>query len=171
MNNVKILIAKGSASDKENYNFVFQAMNRFKEIKQMGYLFKYFSLVVVLLFLSSCGLETLSPKASKQEQEQVKQKVLSMLEKEYNQPFKILGFNYDYKFHYKVSFLIVVGKRYGTYDFKIQAINNPIITVDFIISDNGRTLQWFKENQLDSMYCSYLSRIFGGWKTKYSKSK
>ncbi|AIT09729.1 hypothetical protein LO80_06970 [Candidatus Francisella endociliophora] len=33
IDNVEILIAKGSTSDKENYNFVFQAINGFKEIK------------------------------------------------------------------------------------------------------------------------------------------
>lgn len=124
----------------------------------MRYLLKYFSLAVILLFLSSCSLETLSPKASKQEQEQVKQKVLSMLEKEYNQPFKILDFNYDYKFHYKVSFLVVVGKRYGTYNFKIQAVDNPIIVMKLKLEDSfnkdDSALSFFIKRRLNNIYCS-----------------
>ncbi|AIT09730.1 hypothetical protein LO80_06975 [Candidatus Francisella endociliophora] len=127
----------------------------------MGYLLKYFSLAFILFFLSSCSLETLSPKASKQEQEQVKQEVLSILEKEYNQPFKILDFNYDYKFHYKVSFLVVVGKRYGTYTFKLRTVNKPILSSTIKLTDMQESpISNFKELYLKNFYCGTLASYY-----------
>ena len=57
-------------------------------------------IALVLMFGLTVGCATkLAPKASDEKQEAVKQEVLQLLKKEYNQPFKILDFNYDYKFH------------------------------------------------------------------------
>ncbi|WP_035721769.1 hypothetical protein, partial [Francisella sp. W12-1067] len=109
----------------------------------------------------------LSDKATKQQQEQVKQEVMQLLEKEYNQPFKLLNYKYEYKRHYDLGgnchYCDVV--KYGTYYFKIQAPDNPIIVMDFRIDDMKKSstnelLEDFKNKKLSTEYCVTLSKIY-----------
>ncbi|WP_035718539.1 hypothetical protein, partial [Francisella sp. W12-1067] len=83
----------------------------------------------------------LSDKATKQQQEQVMQEVMQLLKQEYNQPFKLLNYKYEYKKHYDLGgnchYCDVV--KYGTYYFKIQALDNPIIVMDFRIDDINKS--------------------------------
>jgi len=115
-----------------------------------------------ILVLSSCGTP-LAPKATKQEQEQFKQKILNMLEQEYSQPFKVLDFDYSYETHYpKGNCSDCRVLKYGTYTFKIQAIDNPVIVMSFIITDNKniKGFEEFKSHYIKTKYCVALSQLF-----------
>jgi len=120
--------------------------------------FRIMFIVSLMIALSSCSLKTLSSEATKQEQEQVKQKILSLLEKEYNQSFKMLKFNYEYKYHYDISFLFIVGKRYGVYNIEIKSENNPAVVIKLKLEDSfdekNSALVFFKERRLKNVYCS-----------------
>ena len=100
-------------------------------------LLKALSLSGALIALFSCS-ERLSPKRSDAEQQQVKQQVMKLLEAEYHQPFKLEEFNYKYDTKYKYGFLYKKGETSGLFKFKIQAINNPIISTDFYIFDGKK---------------------------------
>ena len=100
-------------------------------------LLKTIILSVALISLFSCS-ERLSPKRSDAEQQQVKQQVMKLLEAEYHQPFKLEEFNYKYDTKYKYGFLYKKGETSGLFKFKIQAINNPIISTDFYIFDGKK---------------------------------
>jgi uncharacterized protein (UPF0297 family) len=127
--------------------------------------FKRLSKIVALFLILSLtvGCATkLAPKADKQKQEEVKQEVLNLLEKEYNQPFKIVGYSYSYDTHYPAgncSGDTCKVRKFGTYKFKIQAVNNSIIVLNLKIMDysfdkyaNG--LDYFKSSRLAKIYCS-----------------
>ncbi|QIV94119.1 hypothetical protein [Allofrancisella frigidaquae] len=117
------------------------------------------------MLLTSCAKSLwlgnkLSDKATKQQQEQVKQEVMQLLKQEYNQPFKLLNYKYEYKKHYDLGgnchYCDVV--KYGTYYFKIQALDNPIIVMNFRIDDikkssTNELLEDFKKNLLVNLYC------------------
>ncbi|QIV95720.1 hypothetical protein EDC55_1222 [Allofrancisella inopinata] len=135
---------------------------------------KFFILTLLLsiMLLTSCAKSLwlgskLSDKATKQQQEQVKQEVMELLEKEYNQPFKLLNYKYEYKRHYDLGgnchYCDVV--KYGTYYFNIKAVNNPIIVMDFRIDDmkNSSTnelIEGFKKDQLKYLYCIALAQHY-----------
>ena len=97
------------------------------------------------IVLSSCMpymIKAESDGATKEQQEQVKQEVLKLLTDEYKQPFKLEDFNYKYDTHWKHIDCQIAGYcpkvRYGTYSFKIQAVDNPIVTMNFDIKDKGK---------------------------------
>ncbi|KFJ42300.1 hypothetical protein IBE48_04920 [Francisella philomiragia] len=130
---------------------------------------KVLIVIFCVLLLSSCTKSTLigdklTDKATEQQQEQVKQEVLKLLEQEYNQPFKIVDYNYDYSVHWKDKTCAIASMCpkvfYGVYSFKIQSINNPIIIMQIRMEDTKEGLQWFKSNQLNNYYCSSLTQIF-----------
>ncbi|AIT09655.1 hypothetical protein LO80_06550 [Candidatus Francisella endociliophora] len=138
----------------------------------MRYLFKCSILVIFLLLLSSCSFD-ISPKATKEQQEQVKNQVMQLLEKEYNQPLKLLDFKYEYEFHNTYSFLYIIFRKYGNYHFRIQAVDNPVIIMDFDFNDGLATkesikplIDSFKKNQLNDLYCTGLSSIYFKQKEK-----
>ena len=98
---------------------------------------KIITLSIALISLFSCS-ERLSPKRSYTEQQQIKQQVMKLLEKEYHQPFKLEEFNDKYDTKYEYGFLYKKGETSGLFKFKIQAINNPIISTDFYIFDGKK---------------------------------
>ena len=97
------------------------------------------------IVLSSCMpymIKSESDGATKEQQEEVKAQVMSLLKEEYKQPFKLEDFNYKYDTHWKHIDCQIAGYcpkvRYGTYSFKIQAVDNPIITMKFDIDDENK---------------------------------
>jgi hypothetical protein len=99
--------------------------------------FKTITLSIALISLFSCS-ERLSPKRSDAEQQEVKQQVMKLFDDEYHQPFELKSFNYKYDTKYKYGFLYKKGETSGLFKFKIQAINNPIISTDFYIFDGEK---------------------------------
>ncbi|KEI35398.1 hypothetical protein FRA_34c06130 [Francisella sp. W12-1067] len=124
------------------------------------------------MLLTSCAKSLwlgnkLSDKATKQQQEQVMQEVMQLLKQEYNQPFKLLNYKYEYKKHYDLGgnchYCDVV--KYGTYYFKIQALDNPIIVMNFRIDDINKSstnelIENFKKDQLKYLYCIALAKHY-----------
>ena len=125
---------------------------------------KIIALVLMLGLTVGCATK-LAPKANEKEQEKVKQEVLQLLEKEYSQPFKIVDYSYSYDTHYPAgncSGETCTIRKFGTYDFKIQAVDNPIIVMSFIITDDDHVkgFKKFKEHYVKTKYCVSLSQIF-----------
>lgn len=130
-------------------------------------LFKNLVLALFFVALSSCGAyqyttaKKESNKATKEQQQQVKNQVMKLLEEEYKQPFKLEDFSYKYERHWvdsscQMSFCEM--EKYGTYYFKVKAIDNPIILMDFKIDDDKKetvkdVIDSFKKNQLKEVYC------------------
>ena len=140
---------------------------------------KQLRLFILILFIStlvSCGAyqyataEKGSDGATKEQQADVKTQVMKLLEEEYNQPFKLESFDYEYERHWvdntcQMSFCKM--KKYGTYYFKIKAIDNPIIIIDFNMNDGLATkesikplIDSFKKNQLNDLFCIGLTRYY-----------
>ncbi|QIV94181.1 hypothetical protein [Allofrancisella frigidaquae] len=124
------------------------------------------TLFFLCCFLTSCMTaaatygyleRSISPKATKEQQQQVKQEVMQLLEKEYKQPFKLESFEYKYQTHNRPGSFDF--SQYGSYYFKVQALDNPIIVMDFRIDDINKSstnelLEDFKKSQLKSVYCA-----------------
>ena len=119
--------------------------------------FKIIILTFIVISLFSCA-ERLSPKRSDAEQQEVKQQVMKLLEQEYHQAFKLENFEYEYKTQYPNA----SGNRpyviFGKFTFKVKAIDNSIITMDFAINDDKKEsvnelIFSFKKNQLMIVYC------------------
>lgn len=114
-------------------------------------LIKLIILTFLVTTLVSCGAyqyttaKKESNEATQEQQEQVKTQVIKLLEEEYKQPFKLEDFSYKYERHWvdsscQMSFCEM--EKYGTYYFKVQAINNPII-MDFKIDDDKKeSIKW-----------------------------
>ncbi|MBK2258023.1 hypothetical protein [Francisella philomiragia] len=125
----------------------------------------YILLVIFSLFLSSCATK-MSTEADNAEQQKVKKQVLQLLEEEYNQPFKIESFNYKYETHYPSGNCMDCRiKKYGTYHFQIQAVDNPIIELEFNIDDENKesikdVVDSFKKDQLKELYCNSLRAYY-----------
>jgi hypothetical protein len=122
-------------------------------------------MALIALNIASCA----TAGANNNQQEQVKNAVLKALEQEYKQPFKILDFNYKYESHsnpHDCVFLYCKTEKYGTYYFKIQAVNNLIIIIDFKMNDGGTEksikplIDFFKKNQLNRAYCDGLESYY-----------
>jgi len=133
---------------------------------------KFTKQIILVLFVAtlvSCGAYQYttatkeSNEATKEQQEQVKQEVLTLITDEYKQPFKLENFSYKYERHWvdntcQMSFCKM--EKYGTYSFKIKAIDNPIIVMNFKINDGGSTkesikplIDSFKKTQLMDAFC------------------
>jgi len=124
------------------------------------------------IVLSSCMpymIKSESDGATKEQQEEVKAQVMSLLKEEYKQPFKLEDFNYKYDTHWKHIDCQIAGYcpkvRYGTYSFKIQAVDNPIITMKFDIDDENKdsikkVIESFKKTQLNKRYCSAFASYY-----------
>ncbi|AIT08852.1 hypothetical protein LO80_01900 [Candidatus Francisella endociliophora] len=135
---------------------------------------KYLKLILascLIFFLTSCATK-LSAKSSSDDQVKVKQEVLQLLEKEYNQKFKLLNFDYKYENHINgatdCTFIYCKGKEYGTYYFKVQAVDNPIIIMNFQIEDIDSlkaSIDYFKKKRLKTIYCSSFGKYW-----KYHKN-
>jgi len=121
-------------------------------------------ILLTTIVLSSCMpymIKAESDGATKEQQEQVKQEVLKLLTDEYKQPFKLEDFSYKYERHWvdstcQMSFCEM--EKYGTYNFKVKAIDNPIITMNFKFDDEKKesikdVIDSFKKNQLHDRYC------------------
>ena len=127
--------------------------------------FKFTTLLVITLCLFSCGTP-LSPNRSETEQNQFKQLLLESLRKEYNQPFKALNFKYEYKTHYPNGACNDCRiLKYGTFYFKIIAVNNPSVIINSIIYDNKKEsikalIDSFKKSRLKNIYCGSFSNYW-----------
>ncbi|MEY8672820.1 hypothetical protein AB9G22_00325 [Francisella philomiragia] len=123
---------------------------------------RLFMLLVLAFYLSSCSL---FGGASYKEQQEVKSQVMKLLEEEYKQPFKLENFEYKYETHYEYSFFWINWETYGTYHFQIQAVDNPIIELEFEIKDKNKesikdVVDSFKKNQLKELYCNSLRAYY-----------
>ncbi|QIV94291.1 hypothetical protein [Allofrancisella frigidaquae] len=132
-------------------------------------------------FLTSCMTaaatygyleRSISPKATKEQQQQVKQEVMQLLEKEYKQPFKLESFEYKYQTHNRPGSFDFA--EYGTYYFKIQALDNPIIVMNFRIDDINKSstnelLEDFKNKKLKDLYCGSLESYYLNLETEISQ--
>ena len=135
---------------------------------------KILTLLLCLSSLSSCstlafapmlGAETvkstfpekLSEEATKEQQEEVKTQVMKLLEEEYKQPFKLESFDYKYETHASSHSLPATYSKYGIYSFKVKAVDNPIIEMNFSVDDNKDSIkpliESFKKTQLKERYC------------------
>ncbi|QIV94835.1 hypothetical protein [Allofrancisella frigidaquae] len=139
-------------------------------------LLKIITLLYLSIFLSGCSSvalmsapiigysqRSISPKATKEQQQQVKQEVMQLLEKEYKQPLKLESFEYKYQTHNRPGSFDF--SQYGSYYFKIQALDNPIIVMDFRIDDikkssTNELLEDFKKDQLKYLYCIALAKHY-----------
>jgi hypothetical protein len=121
---------------------------------------KILALAFVCLVLSSCSKaiivgEELAPKATEQQQEEVKQEVLKLLEEEYNQPFKMVDYKYDYGVHWQdntCQLAVCPKEYYGIYWFTVKAIENPEIVVKFRVFGTQEGLADF-QNRVKFLYC------------------
>ncbi|KEI34715.1 hypothetical protein FRA_48c13890 [Francisella sp. W12-1067] len=123
------------------------------------------TLFFLCCFLTSCMTaaatygyleRSISPKATKEQQQKVKQQVMQLLEKEYKQPLKLESFEYKYQTHNRPGSFDF--SQYGSYYFKVQAPDNLIIVMDFRIDDINKSstnelLEDFKKNLLVNLYC------------------
>lgn len=135
---------------------------------------------LLLVILSGC-VTTLFGGASKQQQQEVKEQIMESLTDYYKQPFKLLDFSYDYGSHSNPSidcvFLYCKTEDYGIYHFKIQAVDNPIITMKFSIPDGmvkesiKPLIDSFKKSQLNSVYCSAFAGYYGKIVDNYGRFK
>ena len=99
--------------------------------------FRYNLVFVLIVALIGCGT-SISPNRTVDEQAQLKQKIMELLEKEYKQTFRLEKFKYEYKTHYPggaCNDCRVL--NYGTFYFKVQAIN-PIIIMNLKIEDKSK---------------------------------
>ncbi|KFJ43458.1 hypothetical protein IBE48_05505 [Francisella philomiragia] len=128
--------------------------------------FNLILLVFIYFLLSSC-LSTVATvsyfdrnkyeEPTKEQQQEVKKAIVPILEKEYKQPFKLLSFDYKHKVDFDGRDLKTT--EYGKYYFKVQAVDNPIIIMNFDISDFATKesikplIDSFKKNQLNGLYC------------------
>ncbi|KFJ41886.1 hypothetical protein IBE48_05305 [Francisella philomiragia] len=135
--------------------------------------FNLILLVFIYFLLSSC-LSTVTTvsyfdrnkyeEPTKEQQQEVKKAIVPILEQEYKQPFKLLSFDYKHKVDFDGRDLKTT--EYGNYHFKVQAVDNPIIVMDFEIGDNATKesikplIDSFKKNQLNDLYCTGLSHIY-----------
>ncbi|KEI36076.1 hypothetical protein FRA_22c00180 [Francisella sp. W12-1067] len=148
-------------------------------------LLKIIILLYLSIFLSGCSSvalmsapiigysqRSISPKATKEQQQQVKQQVMQLLEKEYKQPFKLESFEYKYQTYNRPGSFDFA--EYGTYYFKIQALDNPIIVMDFRIDDINKSstnelLENFKNKKLKDLYCGSLESYYLNLETEISQ--
>ncbi|AIT08854.1 hypothetical protein LO80_01910 [Candidatus Francisella endociliophora] len=140
-------------------------------------------LFVFMVSLISCGAyqyttaKRESNEATTEQQQKVKTEILKLLEDEYKQPFKLKDFNYTYERHWvdntcQMSFCKM--EKYGIYSFKVQAVDNPIIIMNFKINDGDVTkasikplIDAFKKHQLNTIYCS----SFGNYWKEHKNDK
>ena len=100
----------------------------------------------------------------KEQQQEVKEAIVPILEQKYKQQFKLLSFKYEHKIRFDGRDLKTT--EYGKYHFKIQAVDNPIIILDFDISDFATKdsikplIESFKKTQLNDLYCLGLSQYY-----------
>ena len=134
----------------------------------MNKLIKIFLTVLIALNVASCATANVENN-NLDNQNIVKQKVLNLLEKQYNQKFKILSFDYKQENYSNPAndcvFLYCKSTKIGVYDFKIQAVENPIIIMNFKISDQGKKsikslVNSFKKEQLKDAYCVGLGMYY-----------
>ena len=136
---------------------------------------KFTKQIILVLFVAtlvSCGAYQYttatkeSNEATKEQQEQVKQEVLTLITDEYKQPFKLENFSYKYERHWvdntcQMSFCKM--EKYGTYSFKIKAVDNPIIIVDFKMIQKDtlkESIDSFKKSRLKTIYCGSLAKHY-----------
>lgn len=141
---------------------------------------KLIFLTLLVTTLVSCGAyqyataEKGSDEATTEQQQEVKNQVMKLLKEEYKQPFKLEDFSYKYERHWvdnscQMSFCEM--KKYGTYYFKVKAVNNPIIELEFDVRQVGKygikslstikdLIDFFKKNQLKDVYCLGLSQYY-----------
>jgi len=95
-------------------------------------LLKQIIILISVVSLFSCASTATLDKTKDVE---IQKEVIKVLQEEYKQPFKILDFKYKYESHTSPTsdcvFLYCKSRKYGTYYFKVKAINNPIITMNF----------------------------------------
>jgi hypothetical protein len=134
----------------------------------MSRLIKIFLTALIALNIASCATAKVE-KDNLDKQNIVKQKVLNLLEKEYSQKFKILSFDYKQENYSNPAndcvFLYCKSTKIGIYNFKIQSIKNPIIVMDFKISNQGKEstkelISSFKKSQLKEAYCVGLGMYY-----------
>jgi hypothetical protein len=92
-------------------------------------LFKTIILSLLLISLVGCATTQTNNKEN-----QIKEQVLKLLEKEYKQQFKIQNFNITYESYARsdtgcVFFFCTPQEKFETYNLKIQAVDNPIIVM------------------------------------------
>ncbi|QIV96267.1 hypothetical protein EDC55_10185 [Allofrancisella inopinata] len=139
------------------------------------------TLFFLCCFLTSCMTtaatygyleRSISPKATKEQQQQVKQQVMQLLEKEYKQPFKLESFEYKYQTHNRPGSFDFA--EYGTYYFKIEAVDNPVIVMNFRIDDMKKSstnelIEGFKNKKLKDLYCGSLESYYLNLETEISQ--
>ncbi|WP_149031959.1 hypothetical protein [Francisella philomiragia] len=109
-----------------------------------------------------------SNETTQEQQQEVKTQVMKLLEEEYKQPFKLEDFSYKYERHWvdnSCQLSLCEMEKYGTYHFEIQAVDNPIIELEFNIDDENKesikdVVDSFKKNQLSKVYCTAFSEIY-----------
>ncbi|KFJ42365.1 hypothetical protein IBE48_04930 [Francisella philomiragia] len=130
---------------------------------------KILIIIFCVLLLSSCAKEVLigdklTDKATDKQQEQFKENILELFENQYNQPFKISDFKYEYGTHWKDKSCVIASmcpkEIYGTYSFYIEAIKNPIIKIKLVINDKKGSLEFIKNHFIDTAYCSSLADYY-----------
>jgi len=85
-----------------------------------------------------------------------------LLEKEYNQLFKIVGYSYSYDTHYSAdncSGDTCIVRKFGTYKLKIQAVNNPIIVMSLRLEDTEKGYKLLKYS-IKNGYCAKFADIY-----------
>lgn len=121
---------------------------------------KYFKMMVIfflLLHLLGCA-KRLAPQRTEAEQQYVKQQVMQLLEQEYQQPFQLERFKYEYKTQYPNASGNRPYTTFGVFTFTVKAVTNPIIKFNFTINDNNEVsvnelIDTFKKSQLKRLYC------------------
>lgn len=118
-----------------------------------------------------------SNEATQEQQQEVKTQVMKLLEEEYKQPFKLEDFSYKYERHWvdnSCQLSLCDMEKYGTYHFEIQAVDNPIIELEFNIDDENKesikdVVDSFKKNQLSKVYCSAFARYYSDFVNNKAK--
>ncbi|MBK2268375.1 hypothetical protein [Francisella philomiragia] len=132
-----------------------------KHLKTLG-------LFTVVFLLSGCiHYIKETPEATTKQQRKVSADIVTMLEKEYHQPFKVLEYTYGYNPHSNggsdCAFIYCQAHMYGDYKFKIQSVDNPFINIRLYLSDSSgipNMLKNFKEKDLKREYCSAFGDLF-----------
>jgi hypothetical protein len=132
-------------------------------------------IALVLMFGLTVGCATkLAPKASNEKQEVVKKEVLQLLEKEYNQPFKIVDYSYSYDTHYPAgncSGDSCKVRKFGIYLMTIESVNKPNVSLGVKIEDQyPNIMKKFKENYLPVFYCGALGGYFDSLRINHIKN-
>ncbi|KFJ42525.1 hypothetical protein IBE48_04925 [Francisella philomiragia] len=140
---------------------------------------KILIIIFCILLLSSCTKSTLigdklTDKATEQQQEQVKQEVLKLLEQEYNQPFKIVDYSYEYGTHWKDKTCAIASmcpkEIYGVYKMKIETIETPNLSLNIRIEDDGKNfMDDFKKTYVPIFYCGALGSYYDDLRINKSK--